>query len=474
MNHDAYREFLKYLEFTDDDLKNDLENFKYVCGRVGITEERLDSARTDWIPNNWNAQYKGVRMALGVLVKEFIDTCMTPKYKAEGNRLVYGILPSHCNLYYALEYADPSIFVSFPDILLTMVLNGILHMAGPFFEAAESEGLTPGCRHCPLNKMRYTAFMKGIIAAPDVIWSWGFNCDEGPKTDELIQNMLGKEWRYVISRCPHDSLYGVDDDKVIRKVEHVASELRSGFNTICDIVGVKVLPEHFKQANDDFLRVSFKVAQLTQMICRADPPVMSGNTLTVVSSFQLVPFNRGLKGMEDAIDTLLGELRQAMKDGVGILPKGSPKVACYFDSAPVPWYDRIFLDNGVCTTYSLITSITKNQLNKNYISDDPFMVMAETWLRRGSIQNMGSDIESMVEKVETNKPDGVIMGFFDFDRWLGAHQKIAAKKVEERTGVPHFYMECDFYDDRDYGMENMRTRIESICQVLKMRKEMEE
>lgn len=98
------------------------------------------------------------------------------------------------------------------------------------------------------------------------------------------------------------------------------------------------------------------------------------------------------------------------------------------------------------------------------------MIMAETWLRRGSIQNMGSDIDGMVERCETYHPDGVVMGFFDFDRWLGAHQKTASKRVEERTGVPHFYMECDFYDDRDYTEETMSTRIESICQVLKMRK----
>ncbi len=106
--------------------------------------------------------------------------------------------------------------------------------------------------------------------------------------------------------------------------------------------------------------------------------------------------------------------------------------------------------------------------------DDPYMVMAENWLRRGTIQNLGSDIESMVEKVETDTPDGVAMGFFDFDRWLGAHQKLAAKEVEKRTGVPHFYMECDFCDDRDYSEEAMKTRVESICQVLKMRKEIEE
>ena len=68
-------------------------------------------------------------------------------------------------------------------------------------------GFNYGCRHCPLNKTRLAAYATGLIASPDVIWSWGFNCDEGPKTDELIQCLLGEEWTYVISRIPHDTYF---------------------------------------------------------------------------------------------------------------------------------------------------------------------------------------------------------------------------------------------------------------------------
>lgn len=473
MSNDVYKEFLEYLLFSEEEIEKELDDFKFACEKADITAEDVAFAKDVWIPKNWCAKYKGVRMALGVIVREFIDVCLTPKFRAEGKKLVYGILPAYSNLYYALQYADPDVYISFPDILLTMVLNGIFHKAGPMFAKAENV-ITPGCRHCPLNKMRLAAYTSGIIAAPDVIWSWGFNCDEGPKTDELIQNICGDEWKYVISRAPHDSLFGVPDDEVMRRLKLVAEEYRTGFNTICDIINVHVADEDFKKANDDLNRVTFKVSMLTQMMCKADPPVLSGNIMTVISSFQLFPYNRGLKKMEEAVDTLIVELRKAMKDGDGILPKGSPKVATYFDPPSVPWFDKLFLQNGVCTTYSLITTPTKKQLSHDYVSDDPFMVMAEIWLRRGSIQNMGSDINGMVERCETYHPDGVVMGFFDFDRWLGAHQKTASKRVEERTGVPHFYMECDFYDDRDYTEETMSTRIESICQVLKMRKNTED
>ena len=103
---------------------------------------------------------------------------------------------------------------------------------------------------------------------------------------------------------------------------------------------------------------------------------------------------------------------------------------------------------------------------------DIYSSFAEEWLRFPMGQNMGCEVESMVEKVNANQPDGMLMGFFDFDRWLGAHQKMCADLVEKKTGVPHFYMESDFWDDRDYSEEALRTRIESISQLLYMKKEM--
>jgi hypothetical protein len=33
--------------------------------------------------------------------------------------------------------------------------------------------------------------------------------------------------------------------------------------------------------------------------------------------------------------------------------------------------------------------------------------------------------------------------------WLGVHQKMMAKAVEERPKVPHYYLESDSRDDRE-------------------------
>jgi benzoyl-CoA reductase/2-hydroxyglutaryl-CoA dehydratase subunit BcrC/BadD/HgdB len=86
------------------------------------------------------------------------------------------------------------------------------------------------------------------------------------------------------------------------------------------------------------------------------------------------------------------------------------------------------------------------------------------------VVNWGRTADITIEQVKTYNLDAVIWGFIDFDRWIGSPNKICARYVEEKTGVPNFYIEGDIWEDRDYGEEVLRTRIETICEIIKMRK----
>lgn len=473
MARDIHRELLELAAFEGEELEKILPDWKMAAQRSGLSDADVENAVDHYIPENWDIQYKGVRMMIGAYLRELIEIAKTSDYKKEGVKLVYGILPAIATPYNVLKRAaGDKVFVSFPDLMLVTILNGFFHKAAPYYNSAEQTGFTYGCRHCPLNKMRVASFTAGLIPEPDVIWSWGFNCDEGPKTDEMIQRLLSQDWKYVISRMPHDTAFGSEDDEDKSRIEYVGNVLKKDFDEILDITGIEVKPEDWEAVFKDNMRLGFKVGTISSIISKADPPVIGGATLTNIQQIMTVPFNCTQKYLEKALDVLTKELRKAVKEGKGVLPKGSPKMGSYFVPFCVPWIDRLFRENGVSTTFSIVLSLSKKQLSPSNYKDEIWMSTAEQWLRMGMIQNMGYEVETMIEKVESFEPDGMLMGFFDFDRWLGAHQKIAAQMVEERTGVKHFYMESDFWDDRDYSEEALRTRIESMCQILKMRKEM--
>jgi benzoyl-CoA reductase/2-hydroxyglutaryl-CoA dehydratase subunit BcrC/BadD/HgdB len=88
----------------------------------------------------------------------------------------------------------------------------------------------------------------------------------------------------------------------------------------------------------------------------------------------------------------------------------------------------------------------------------------------GASGNIGYEVTQICEKLEAFGADGMVFGFWDFDRWLGSSHRLMARMVEEKTGLPVFYVEGDAWEDRDYSPEALRTRIESICEIVKMRK----
>lgn len=466
--------FLELMGFEGEELDAIMPDWLYTAEHLGLTDEDIRHSVEEWIPSKWDVQYKGVRLMLGAWLRELIEVAKTPIYKAEGKKIIYGILPAVLTPYTAFKRAGgDNVHVSFPDLLLVKLLNGFFDKADNILNKAEELGFSYGCRHCPLNKTRLGAYATGLIAAPDVIWSWGFNCDEGPKTDEFIQCLINEKWEYVISRLPHDTYFGEADDEHER-ISYLAKVIKKDIDRMSELTGIYPTEEDFKGAVMDFGRYMFKLGQLSAMVCTADPIPLGGADLVMCQDGTGVPMNHGYKYLEHAIDVLMKELKEEIKAGRGVLPKGAPKVGCYFVPYSLPWIDKLFRENGVALTFSQTLTPTRNMMKPSRYLDDPFMSIAEQWLKMPLGQNMGYEAQAMIEKVKANKPDGMVMGFFDFDRWLGAHQKMCAEIVEKETGVPHYYIESDFWDDREYSEEALRTRVESICQILHNRKAAEE
>lgn len=467
---DINRELLQLAGFEGEDLENFLPRWLETAKALQLTDEKVAYAVDHYIPENWDIKYLGVRKTIGAYLREANEICHTKEYKEKGVKIVYGILPAIANYYYAIKEAGgDKVYIGFPDLILVNVLNAFFHAAAPFLNKAEEAGFSYGCRHCPLNKMRLAAYIENVIAAPDIIWSWGFNCDEGPKTDELIQGIAGKAWKYHVSRAPHDCCLNELEELVEPRLRYMSEQMKLGVKTISETIGIEVTEQHVASANKKMSSFGFKVGMLTQLAATADPPVLSGDTISLIQQIMTVPFNTGTTYMNDAIDTLIKELRTAIKNGEGVMPKGTPKVAIRNLPYCIPWLGKLFRDNGIMVQFACVLTQSKRQLQPTSYPDDPWMAAAESWSRNPTCMNIKNECDSFIEKLQTLKADGMLLGFFDFDRWVGPQQKMQAKIVEETLNIPCFYIEADFWDDREYSEEALKTKIESICQVFKMR-----
>ena len=177
MARDINRELLTLAEIVGEEQEQFLPIWKVTAEKLKLTEDVVTFAVDTYIPQNWDIKYKGVRMMIGAYLREIAEIVDTPNKKANGVKIVYGILPAIANYYYAVKEAGgDNVFIGFPDLMMVNTLNSFFHGAAPFLNEAEKQGFTYGCRHCPLNKMRVAAYTTGTIAAPDartlVIQPW--------------------------------------------------------------------------------------------------------------------------------------------------------------------------------------------------------------------------------------------------------------------------------------------------------------
>lgn len=469
MENNIHEGFLRLAGFEESEMSRFLPEWRQASEKLGLSEKDVAFAAEEWIPAHFEVKLQGVRELLGCFVKEIIDLTKANEYKEKGTKIVYGIMPAITQYYYALKSSDPAgVYVSFPDYFITVVMNALFHKLNPLLEEAERSGIPYGCRHCALNKTRYAARRMGIIPSPDVNWIWGFVCDEAPKTDEFIQLYHDPTWKTYITRIPHDQPLGSVEDEVDDRVEYLAAQMKDGYEFVQEVTGIRVTDGELSEATTDWQRYYNKLGELYRLLA-ADPQPLSGEIGGLFFVPLTAPFNTGFEPMERALDTTIREVKQRVSNGEGMLPEGAPKLMAFIMPVTLPWIPKMFEENGVGLTFGDVYTPSKKQLMPPRF-DDPYMAAAETWLKRSSSINTGYRAQLICEKLETYGIDGMVFGLFDFDRWIGSDHRLLARMVEEKSNRPVFYIEGDIWDDRDYSPEALRTRIESICEIVKMRK----
>jgi len=463
--------FLEYLGFEES--KELQEKWLQTTKIFGIKDSDLKKAMDEMMPKYWNMDVPGVKDMLRAYLLELIDLMRVSENNPEPIKAVYGVVPSISTSYYAIRNAaGESSYVGYPYLIISTVFSAVLFKRNPFIGQAENEaGITYGCKHCGLNKTRIGLNCKELIRNPDVVWSWGHTCDEAPKTDEFINCRCNENWEYIVTRLPHDTHFGEKDDTIADRVEYVAESIKDGITEIGKIIGVDVCEEDLWQAIRQERNFMEKIDRLNSLACMAEKADISGNELSLASQPIHIPFSTGLGHMELAVDKMIAHMEAVCQE---VKTKNKrPKVGCYFVPFSVLWVAKMFEEKGVDLIFSTTLSMTDDQMGE-MIQDDPYKQIAEDWLKMPLVVNGLNETEMIKQKIRRYKPDAMIFGLFSFDRWLGAHQKLMVNIVEKETGVPHFYIEGDIWDERQFKRSNLETRIDSISNYLKLNKTISE
>lgn len=463
----VYESFLRLLDFDEEELGKQLPYWRSACRKAGITEQDLRYAMTEWLPHYWDLNLRGIRKCIGAYFREFIETFRLAEYKSNGAKLLYYDMPSHPVCFYANKLSGgENLHISYPDYIVATVFNAFLNKKTAS-GSAEADRRSLLCHQCGMNRGKADMRYRSFIEDPAVLWSWGLYCDEGYKTEELIENLDGRRWPTVLTTIPKDASCGVPEAEDNWRTEYLAAQLREGQRQVSAYTGVPVPERALAEACEGYLAYVQKVERLTELVSGADPQPITGNELTLFYIPIQIALDTGLGYVDEAIDLMTAEVRDRISRGEGPLPKNAPRLACHFVPFSVPWINKAFIDNGVNLSINTFFA-TAERLTACFDQEDLYRSIARQWLSNPSAVNMRSEVELVCEILKKYPQDGVLYGFFAFDCWIGSLQKTMIRLVEERTHIPHFYLESEFWSSDQYSLEDRLTRIQNIAYKLKI------
>jgi benzoyl-CoA reductase/2-hydroxyglutaryl-CoA dehydratase subunit BcrC/BadD/HgdB len=469
VNISAHVNFLELLGWEGDELNAFLPDWMNAAKFLGLTEEDVSLAVKKWIPSYWDLSLKGIRMFIAACIREIVEISKARQYMESGDKTLYFNMPAAPVCMYANKLAgNGRLHIAYPGYMMIMVLGAFFNKGLRLCVNANS--IDSNCRYCGMCNMRVKAVCAGVVQPPTISWSWGLKCSEGPKTDEMLNCMHEGKWKNVFLTIPHNATLGVVEADDRKRINYLSKKLRLAQQEVSQETGIEVTDEHLHVAMDEYIAYMQRVERLTDMVMKADPLPMTGNEMTLLGLGADQCFDIGYSFMNDALDTVIDEVHERIAKGEGVLPKASPRLASQFNYLCTPWIDKAFRENGVCLALGRVFPFASTF--QKYIGEesDIYCTIARMCLATPSSMNMLDEARINAELLNRYKMDGALYGYYSFDKWVGGIQKIMIRLIENKTGVPHFYLEGNLWDSADEAAEDRMTIIRSICNYLKISK----
>ena len=283
MSDGIHRKFLETLGWEGQELEEFLPDWINAARFMQLTDGDVRRAVEEWIPAYWNISLAGVRKSVAACIREAADVAKMGRYLQEGKKVLYSTMPSSPVCITANKLAgEGKLHISYPYFVVTSVLGAFFNKdTGELFSGS---CMDPHCHHCGMNCMRADSVLSGLIPKPTVTWNWGLQCNESPKTDEMIFSLGNTEWDNVLTTMPHDAPLGdseADDDE---RVEYLKEEIRVSQEQVTQHTGIEVREEHLRAAVTEYMGYLRRMERLTDLVMNADPQPLTGNELALMGS----------------------------------------------------------------------------------------------------------------------------------------------------------------------------------------------
>jgi benzoyl-CoA reductase/2-hydroxyglutaryl-CoA dehydratase subunit BcrC/BadD/HgdB len=458
-----YDELFKLCGFEDEEIEEERPRIEKTLAILGLSPEDIENAEK-WVQQYHDVSLKGVRKLLGAWLKELIDVVLS---REDGKKIVYYGFPAILGPGLMISASAKDIIVTAPDMVLDHTMGHIFNKLNPILEAGEANGLPPGHAMCSLWQAKIGGVAKGIVPIPDMALASSYFCDMGSKADDLVAAQHGIPVVYIDGVM--DSKWGEYPDYLPERVHYLGAQIDQALLKAEEILDIKIAADAWEKSQEVGKAFVNNLLRLLELM-RADPVPISVVELELLEALSIASTGRGIKEGIKAMEILIQELEERVKQGIGITEKGAPRVMMYVGHCSDPRVTRLVEEVGLAVPLTMILAWVGGppfKATKTY--DTPGERIADHELASGLFHGTDCIIKRFVMGAEVMKLDGFIADYIFNCRPTATISHNLKKYIEETTDIPVLSLEMDPFDSRAYSAASLRNKVETFAYMLKQK-----
>ena len=454
--------------FEGTEIKKEMPRFETAFDIVGLGEDDIERG-IKRINLFFDTELNGIRKILGVWMKEMVNLVLA---KQEDKKFLYASIPAiGVDYLTAAMLNSDEVRIAFPDVFFCGTVGVIFDKLHPILEEGESLYLPPGVGHCSLLQLRAGLYAKELIPKGEIFFSCGTICDEVLKADEMLHEYFGVPVQYV-NRC-HDKEWD-EPTNVEREMKFFGAQLKRCEAKVSEIIGFTLTDDMMKGAREFKRKYSRPMRKTLELIASSDPPPISATAMGLIREINTMCLSKeGTEAGAEAIEILYGELEQRVLKGVGVVPKGSPRVMHgYFPSFSDPIVIHMLEEAGIAVPVVELQLFDGGGFTPSVFPKevkDRHEIQASAYMQGAIGNTVPTEIRAITEACKRLDLDGLFWFIHHSCRPYLAGCQMIKEEVTKELKLPFMLLEGDGYDSRFNSIERLRNNIETFAEMLRMK-----
>ena len=452
-------ELLELCGFDEQERRVQLPRLQETFSRLGITDGDIQTAK-ERLHLYFDMELQGVRRMLGGLLKDMADVVLLRDEGAQ--KIIHACMaPGFEILGTAVNSNSEDVRFIFPNFTFMAVLGGMFGKFVPVFEAAEKLWLRGGvARHCGMVKTRVGLISLGLLPRLDLTVTTGYLCDTSPKSNEIMEEVFGIP-AYCVDHVQDRQMAEYPDAS--RATELSAEGMRRFSDVVRRETGFEIDDDMVWRAIEARKPIGQAMDRVLEAIRMSDPSPLASTHLNALAAFARAPYRESdIPAVVDVLDTLLAELQDRVHRGVGVLPKGAPRILVLCPNHHSdPRFEHLAHRMGLNIVASDFNFSSGQDKSGAGITDpsDPYNVICQH--PHGTPgQFLEARIVIALDVCRRLGIDGVIDHYHVGCRYMAADTLAMREAITRELGIPVLAFEWDNFDPRSYDEQEYATKLE--------------